>query len=136
MSQTAKSWNIVSQEKIQKFIHNTRSSFEPIDFNGMTDIYLLLTGVLGKSQNGCFNKKKKHAKFSGNRTFLTPWYAHVRVHTCVYQRVRNVRFSENLACFVFLKQPFWDSPFCLITGKLKVLKQASLMTKKDSMFTN
>ena len=49
MSQTAKSWNIiVSQEKIQKFIHNTRSSFEPIDLNGMTDIYLLLTGVLGK----------------------------------------------------------------------------------------
>ena len=23
----------------------------------------------------------------------------------------NVRFSENLTCFVFLKQPFWDSPF-------------------------
>ena len=30
-------------------------------------------------------------------------------------RIRNVRFSENLACFVFLKHPFWDSPFCLIT---------------------
>ena len=26
-------------------------------------------------------------------TFLTP---------CVYEKVRNVRFSENLACFVFL----------------------------------
>ena len=24
----------------------------------------------------------------------------------VYQGVRNVRFSENLACFVFLKHPF------------------------------
>ena len=32
--------------------------------------------------------------------------------------VRNVRFSENLACFVFVKHPFWDSPFCLITDAL------------------
>ena len=37
---------------------------------------------------------------------------------CAYQGVRNVHFSENLACFVFLKHPFWDSPFCLITGEL------------------
>ena len=26
--------------------------------------------------------------------------------TCAYQEVRNVRFSENLACFVYLKYPF------------------------------
>ena len=31
----------------------------------------------GESQNECF-KKTKHAKFSEKRTFLTPWYAHVR----------------------------------------------------------
>ena len=37
----------------------------------------------------------------------------------VYQEVRNVRFSENLACFVFLKDPFWDLPFCLITDDLE-----------------
>ena len=60
----------------------------------------------GESQNGCF-KKTKHAKFSKKRTFLTPWYA------------RNVRFSENLACFVFLKHPFWDSPFSLITDDMR-----------------
>ena len=29
--------------------------------------------------------------------------------------LRNVRFSENLTCFVFLKQPFSDLSFCLIT---------------------
>ena len=29
----------------------------------------------------------------------------------------NVCFSENLTCFVFLKHPFWDSPFCLITDQ-------------------
>ena len=68
----------------------------------------------GESQNGCF-KKTKYVKFSEKRTFLTSWYAHL----CVYQGrgrgVRNVRFSENLACFVFLKHPFWD---CLITDEI------------------
>ena len=47
----------------------------------------------------------KHAKFSEKRTFLT------------YQKV-NVRFPENLACFVFLKHPFWDLPFCLIADEM------------------
>ena len=42
-----------------------------------------------ESQNGCF-KKTKHARFSEKRTYT-------------YQGVRSVRFSENLACFVFLK---------------------------------
>ena len=37
-----------------------------------------------------------------------------RRYTWAYQGVRNVHFSENLACFVFLKHSFWDSPFCLI----------------------
>ena len=31
---------------------------------------------------------------------------------------RFFRFSENLACFVFLLPPFWDSPFCLAIDKL------------------
>ena len=35
---------------------------------------------------------------------------------------KNVCFSENLTRFVFLKHPFWDSPFCLITDK-KGIKQ-------------
>ena len=43
------------------------------------------------------------------------------VRTCAYQWVKNVRFSENLACFVFLKHPFWDSPFCLITDEFMML---------------
>ena len=33
----------------------------------------------------------------------------------MYQGVRNDHFSKNLTCFVFLKHPFWDLPFCLIT---------------------
>ena len=54
----------------------------------------------GETPNGCFQKTKP-AKFSEKRTFLTPWYEHVR-------------FSENLTCFVFLKHPSRDYPFCLI----------------------
>ena len=38
--------------------------------------------------------------------------------TCAYQGVRNFHFSENLACFVFLKHPFWDLPFSLITDEV------------------
>ena len=67
----------------------------------------------GKFQNGCF-KKIKHVKFSEKRTFLTPWYAQI------YLRIRGQEifvFLQNLACF-FLKQPFWDSPFCLITDEM------------------
>ena len=60
-------------------------------------ISLLISTVIrqkGESQNGCFK-------------------------TCAYQGVRNLRFSENLPCFIFLKHPFWDSPFCLITDDMK-----------------
>ena len=54
------------------------------------------TRTKGESQNGCF-KKTKHPKFS---------MCMVCMCTCAYQKVRNVRLSENLACFVFLKHPF------------------------------
>ena len=66
----------------------------------------------GESQNG--GNKKANKKW----TFVTTWYAQVRTCTCAYQGVRNVRFSENLACFTFLLPLFWDSPFCLITDEL------------------
>ena len=69
------------------------------------------TRTKGESQNGCF-KKTKHPKFS---------MCMVCVCTCAYQKVRNVRLSENLACFVFLKHPFWYSPFCLITDEISLL---------------
>ena len=66
----------------------------------------------GESQNGCF-KKTNEAKFSKNIS-----YPLIRTRMCAYQGVRNVCFSENLACFVFVKHPFWDSPFRLITDNV------------------
>ena len=89
---------------------------------------LLVIKQKSKYQDGCF-KKTKHAKFSEKQTFLTPWYAdkfrvlcflETPVLVCVSE-VRNVRFSENLAWFVFLKHPSWDFPFCLITDDFRMI---------------
>ena len=52
----------------------------------------------GESQNGCFNQAKR-AKIPKKQTFLT-------LRLCAYQEVRNVCFSEILACFALLKHPF------------------------------
>ena len=62
-----------------------------------------------ESQNGFF-KKTKHAKFLKTSVCVC-----VCVCVCMYQGVRNVCFSENLACFVVLKHPFWHSPFWFIS---------------------
>ena len=53
----------------------------------------------GESQNGCL-KKTEHAKFSEKRTFLTPWYAHVRVRIrglelFVFRKIWRALFSSN-----------------------------------------
>ena len=65
----------------------------------------------GESQNGG-SKKTKHAKLSEKTNNFFPL-----IQTCAYQGIRNVRFSENFVCFVFL---FWDSLFCLITDKFRI----------------
>ena len=61
-------------------------------------------------------------------------YPLIRTRMCAYQGGRNVRFSENLASFVFLKHPFWDSPFCLITDEqyvypMEILEQCVYLLK-------
>ena len=89
-------------------------------------VQISITSVIrqkGESQNGCF-KKTKHAKFSEKQIFLTAWYEHIRVRTrtYAYQGVRIVPFSENLACFVFLRHRFWDSPFCFIVDDNTISK--------------
>ena len=78
-------------------------------------------------QNGCF-KKIKHAKFSKKRTFLTPWYA---------RAYWNVPFSENLACFVFLKHPGWFyhiAQSSLIVLSIHFLKCVQIRTRNNSVF--
>ena len=62
------------------------------------------------------SRKQSTPKFPKNKHFLPP-----DTHTYAYQEVRNVCFSEILACFAFLKHPFWDSPFCFITDYFSVV---------------
>ena len=57
--------------------------------------------------------------------------------TCKYQGVRNNSFSENLACFVFLKHRFCDAPFCLITDDLRVsFSESSNQNLRDAKWCN
>ena len=68
----------------------------------------------GESQN-MFQENKARQIFRKTNIF----YHLICTCTCAYQVVKNVRFSENLTFFVFLKHLLWDSPFCLITDELK-----------------
>ena len=77
----------------------------------------------GEFQNGG-NKKAKHAKFSEKQTFSTAWYANARVRV---GGVRNVPFSENLACFAVLLPPFWNSPFRLLAYYRRIVKHQLIL---------
>ena len=70
----------------------------------------------GKSQNGCFKKTHFPSNFPKNEYFLPP-----DTHT----HIRNVCSSENFACFVLLKRPFWvcvsGGTKCSFFGKFDVL---------------
>ena len=91
----------------------------------------------GESQNVCFKKTTRqifrktnifyplirtssYVCVSGGkkclffRKFGYQWVKDVFQKICL-SGGKNIRFSENLTGFVFLKHPFWDSPFCLIT---------------------
>ena len=66
---------------------------------------------VGNKAKGCiskqvFQKNKARQLFRKNEHFLP-------LKKCSF-------FSENLACFVFLKHPFLDSSFCLITDELEI----------------
>ena len=84
--------------------------------NYYTEVKSSVIRQKGESQNGCF-KKTKHA-----------------TRTLAYQGVRNVCFSENLACFVFLKHSFWDSAFCLITDEIQ-LRKTTVSHKQSNIRT-
>ena len=84
------------------------------------DLKKILANIVGNKVKGRISKlvfQENKARQIFRKTNIS--YLLIRTRTCAYQGVRNVRFSENLACFIFLKHPFWDSPFCLITDELR-----------------
>ena len=58
-------------------------------------------------------------------------YPLIRTLRCSDQGVRNVRFSENLVCFVFFLPPFWELLFCLITDVLIIIVDQSFMNEAE-----
>ena len=79
---------------------------------------------------GMFSWKFSFVSFSKpSKTFLAPAFPKSRRGLCVAAATLKTfrywgvfgklfRFSENLARFVYLKHPCWDSTFCLITDEL------------------
>ena len=85
----------------------------------------------GRISKRVFQEKKAREIFRKTNIF----YPLICTRTCTYQGVKNVRFSENFTCFLFLKHPFWDSPFCLITDEflyliVKIMYDKSLIYNK------
>ena len=78
---------LISSEVILKFVGNKAKKAN------------LKTGV---------SRKQSTPNFPKNEHFL-PFEHFLR--TCAHHGVRNVRFMENLVCFIFLKHPFRDSTF-------------------------
>ena len=76
-------------------------------------------GFVGNKAKGRISKRVFQEN-KARQIFRKTNISYPLIRTCAYQGVRNVRFSENLTCFVFLKHPFWDLPFCLIVHELLV----------------
>ena len=70
--------------------------------------------------NNVFWKISIFATERKSSTFCDIFYESKSVK--IYQRVKNVHFSENLACFLFLSHPFWDLPFALLRTTYQNLK--------------
>ena len=68
----------------------------------------------GRISKRVFQENKARQIFPKNENFSPS-----DTHTYVYQGVRNVRFSENLACFVFLNHRFDIRPFGLLPNTLQ-----------------
>ena len=86
----------------------------------------LRDGIQANIKTGV-SRKQSTPDFPKNENFLPP-----DTHTYV------VRFSGNLACCVFLKHSFWDSPFCLITDEFerRIQLLISLKSSENLWFSN
>ena len=106
------SWSIHNDQHAHLgFIYGSRISYHTGLFPSK---YFVSNKVKGRISKRVFQENKARQIF--RKTSIS--YPLTRTRMCAYQEVKIVRFSENLACFVFLKHSFWDSSFCLITDEL------------------
>ena len=59
---------------------------------------------VGNKIKGRISKRVFHEN-KARQIFRKTNISYPLIRTCAYQGVRNVRFSENLACFVFFETP-------------------------------
>ena len=99
--------NIYSKTNLQKLIFPfTESVIESVKRR-----IWLCAGILRRYQGKRANLKKRAFQEKKSRQIF-------RKTNISYPLIRVIRFTENLVCFVFLKHPFLDSLFCLITDVL------------------
>ena len=70
-------------------------------------------------------RKQSTPHFHKNENFLPP-----DTHTYVCVSGVNVRFLQNLVCFVFLLRPFRDLTFCLIPDELILIDKGDVRKKQ------
>ena len=78
-----------------------RQKFKALKYHTLHSLFHRQKGK-GRISKRLFQENKARQIF--RKTNIS--YPLIRTRTCAYQGVRNVRFSENLMCFVFLKHPF------------------------------
>ena len=89
-----------------KIIYNAKLCFSDV-FRG----HNVVNKAKGRISKRVFQESKAR-QFFRKTNISYPNVFHTSV--CI-SGVRNVRFLEQLPCFVFLKHPFWDEPFGLFT---------------------
>ena len=77
----------------------------------------LLLEVVGNKAKGRISKRVFQKNNTSNFRKENISYPLIRARMCAYQGVRNIRFSENLTCFVFLKTRFEIRHFVLLQTK-------------------
>ena len=80
--------------------------------------------------------RRRTCSFLGKFGVPFSWNTCFEICMCACQGVRNVRFSENFACFVifFLKHALRDSPFCHFTDDLWSKEKGSFISVKFLSF--
>ena len=73
--------------------------------------FFVISHIISPNLKMGVSRKQSMSNFPQNEHFLPP---------DTHERGKKYLFFANLSCFVFLKQPFWDSHFCLITDDLPV----------------
>ena len=94
------------------------------------DEYIVGNNAKRQISKRVFQKSKARQNF--RKTNIS--YLLIRARACTYQGVRNVCFSEILACFAFLKHSFWDSPFWLITDDIFLFSFFLSFFSRDMLF--